>query len=112
MKNFIKNLTDISYPTEKQKIEEIWDVEGRLKNGNQIFKFDIRPIKAASDNKLEKTGYFKSKSDKIVFKTINQWVIFDTEELHEYVKSTYKRDFSVYELLDNLSWNLILDKVE
>ena len=48
----------------------------------------------------------------MVFETISQWIIFDTEELHDYVKSNDKRDFNIDELLDNLSWNLVLDKVE
>jgi hypothetical protein len=45
MKSFINYLTEVTYPTENQRKNEIWDVEGRLKNGNQIFKFDIRPLK-------------------------------------------------------------------
>ena len=109
MKEFIKLLTEPILATTEQRQKEIWDVEGRLKNGNQPFKFDIRPLKQVN-NKAEKIGYFKSKSDKMVFETINQWVIFDTEELNEYVKSTDKRDFNIDELLDNLSWNLILFK--
>jgi len=48
----------------------------------------------------------------MVFEAINQWIIFDTEELNEYVKSKDKKDFNVDELLNNLSWNLIIDKVE
>jgi len=111
VKKFIKLLSEPILATPEQKEKEIWDVEGRLKNGNQPFKFDIRPLRQVA-NKAEKIGYFKSKSDKMVFETINQWVIFDTEELNEYVKSTDKKDFNVNELLNNLSWNLILDKVE
>ena len=61
-------------------------------------------------NKLEKIGYFKSKSDKMVFETDNNWIIFDTEELNNYVKSSNKTDFNVDELLDNLTWNIILLK--
>ena len=112
MKSFLKNIIDPVLATDSQRKTEIWDVEGRLKNSNQIFKFDIRPIKAVSDNKLEKIGYFNTKADKMVFETIDHWIIFDVEELNEYVKSTNKRDFNMDELLDNLSWNLILDKVE
>ncbi len=115
MKEFIKLLTKPILATTEQRQKEIWDVEGRLKNGNQPFKFDIRPLKPSKGggrNRVEKTGYFKSKSDKMVFETINQWVIFDTEELNDYVKSTDKRDFNIDELLDNLSWNLVFDKVE
>ena len=111
MKNFINYLSDSVLATPEQQEKEIWDVEGRLKNGNQTFKFDIRPLKEVN-NRAEKTGYFKSKSDKMVFETINQWIIFDTEELNEYVKSMVKRDFNLDELLDNLSWNLIIHKVE
>ena len=111
MKKFIELLSEPILATLEQKEKEIWDVEGRLKNANQPFKFDIRPLKQVN-NKAEKIGYFKSKSDKMVFETINQWIIFDTEELNEYVKSTDKRDFNIDELLNNLSWNLILDKVE
>tara|TARA_R100000908_G_C3670235_1_gene93462 strand:+ start:200 stop:535 length:336 start_codon:yes stop_codon:yes gene_type:complete len=111
MKKFIELLSDPILATSKQRKKEIWDVEGRIKNANQPFKFDIRPLKQVN-NKAEKIGYFKSKSDKMVFETINQWVIFDTEELNKYVKSTDKRDFNIDELLDNLSWNLIIDKVE
>ena len=111
MKNFINYLSDSVLATPEQRKKEIWDVEGRLKNGNQTFKFDIRPLKEVN-NRAEKTGYFKSKSDKMVFETISQWIIFDTEELNEYVKSMDKRDFNLDELLDNLSWNLIIDKVE
>jgi len=109
VKKFIELLSEPILATPEQKEKEIWDVEGRLKNGNQPIKFDIRPLKQVN-NKAEKIGYFKSKSDKMVFETINQWVIFDTEELNEYVKSTDKRDFNIDELLDNLSWNLILFK--
>jgi len=111
MKKFIEFLSDPILATFEQQQKEIWDVEGRLKNGNQVFKFDIRPLMEIG-NRAEKTGYFKSKSDKMVFETIDQWIIFDTEELNRYVKSTDKKDFNIDELLDKLSWNLILDKME
>ena len=111
MKDFLKYIVDPVLATPEERQNEIWDVEGRLKNGNQPFKFDIRPLKDVG-NRAEKTGYFKSKSDKMVFETISQWIIFDTEELHDYVKFKGKTDFNIDELLDNLSWNLIIDKVE
>ena len=110
MKKFIDLLSEPILATEDQQKKEIWDVEGRLKKGNQSFKFDIRPLKVVDEDRLEKIGYFKSKSDKIVFESINQWIIFDTEELNQYVKSVNKKDFNIDELLDNLSWNLILPK--
>ena len=109
MKKFIELLSEPILATVKQQEEEIWDVEGRLKNGNQSFKFDIRPLIQVA-NKAEKIGYFKSKSNKIVFESIDKWIIFDTEEVNEYVKSKDKRDFNIDELLEDLSWNLIIDK--
>lgn len=111
LNDFLKYLVDPILATPEERQNEIWDVEGRLKNGNQSFKFDIRPLKEVG-NRAEKTGYFKSKSDKMVFEAINQWIIFDTEELHDYVKFKGKTDFNIDELLDNLSWNLIIDKVK
>ena len=109
MKSFINYLTEVTYPTENQRKNEIWDVEGRLKNSNQIFKFDIRPLNPI-ENRLEKIGYFKSKADKMVFEAEKEWILFDLEELHEYIKSSNKKDFNIHELIDTLSWNLILSK--
>jgi len=109
MQAFIENLEDTVFATEEQRKKEIWDVEGRLKNGNQVFKFDVRPLKHTA-NSLEKTGFFNTKADKMVFEDINQWVIFDTEELHKYVKSQDKKDFNIKELLKELSWNLKINK--
>ena len=110
MKKFIELLSEPILASTNQQRNEMWDVEGRLKNANQSFKFDIRPLKVVNKNRSEKTGYFKSKSNKMVFENIDQWVIFDTEELNEYVKCANKKDFNIDELLNNLSWNLIIDK--
>lgn len=109
MKLFTKHLDDKVFATKKQKEKEIWDVKGRLKKGNQIFKFDLSPVKKFS-NKIEKTGYFKSKADKMVFENIKEWIIFDVEELHSYVKNKKTKDFNIDELINNLNWNLILPK--
>lgn len=109
MKSFIKEIVDPVFATDEQRRNEIWDVEGRLKNGNSTFKFDIRPIKPV-DNRFEKIGFFNTKADKIVFEEHDKWIIFDTEELHEYIKSSDKRDFNTEELLKDLSWNFIMEK--
>ena len=91
--NFVKKLSEIKTATKKQIKEEHWHVEGIIKlKSNQKFKFDLSPIIKFKKNDHGKIGYF------------------NTEELNEYVKSTDKRDFNIDELLDNLSWNLIIDK--
>lgn len=107
--NFSTYLTEINYPSRPQKVKEAWDIEGRLKNSNQIFKFDVRPMKA-SNNRLEKQGYFKTKADKMVFETIDNWIIFDIEELHNYIKTKNIKDFNLEVLMKDLDWNIILPK--
>lgn len=109
MKAFLNHIEDVVFATDEQRSKEIWDVEGRLKNGNQIFKFDIRPLVQA-DNKSEKVGFFHTKADKIVFELEDKWIVFDTEELHDYIKKHEKLDFNADELLENLTWNLKIDK--
>lgn len=111
MKSFLKNLTSKTFATKKQIKNEIWDVKGRLKNGNKIFKFDIRPLNKIG-NRIEKTGFFNTKADKIVFENEKKWIVFDVEELHEYIKTKDKKDFNIDELLKELSWNSIINKNE
>lgn len=106
---FIQNLTDINYPTTAQRKKEIWDVEGRLPGSNQIFKFDIRPVNVV-DNRLEKTGFLKTKADKIVFETERQWVIFDAEEINKYIQKHKLKDILLETLLKNTDWNIVLNK--
>ena len=46
MKKFISDhLDQVRYPSHQQKTQELWDVEGLLKDrSNQLLKFDLRPI--------------------------------------------------------------------
>ena len=108
---FEDQLIDIRYATKKQIQQEHWHIEGILKSkSNQKFKFDLSPIIKFKEEDYGKIGHFKSKSDKIVFDFENTWILIDTEELHEYIKETNKRDLDINELLQELSWNIILDK--
>ena len=109
MKSFVKNLLDVSYASKTQRKKEIWDVEGRLLRGNQFFKFDIRPLHITNEESY-KIGFFKSKADKMVFETKDNWIIFDIKELHEFVKLKDKKDFNIEELCKNLTWNLVIKK--
>ena len=99
-------LSDITYATLNQRKKELWDVEGILKNRlNQKFKFDLRPLK----NNI-KTGSFKSKADKIVFDMKDQFIVVDTEELHQYLKENKLKEVHLQDLLSKLEWNIILPK--
>jgi len=108
---FEDQLIDIKYANKKQVQQEHWHIEGILKSkSNQKFKFDISPIIKFDQQDYGKVGHFKSKADKIVFDFENTWILIDTEELHEYIKETNKRDFDINKLLQELSWNIVLDK--
>jgi hypothetical protein len=99
-------LSDITYATLYQKQKELWDVEGILKNRlNQKLKFDLRPLK----NNI-KIGSFKSKADKMVFDMKDQFIVVDTEELHQYLKENKLKDVHLQDLLSKLEWNIILPK--
>jgi len=108
---FKDQLIDIKYATKKQIQQEHWHIEGILKSkSNQKFKFDLSPIIKFDQEDYGKVGHFKSKANKIVFDFKNTWILIDTEELHEYIKETNKRDLDINELLQELSWNIVLDK--
>ena len=99
-------LSNITYATLNQKQKELWDVEGILKNRlNQKLKFDLRPLK----NNI-KIGSFKSKADKMVFDMKDQFIVVDTEELHQYLKENNIKDVHLQDLLSKLEWNIILPK--
>ena len=99
-------LSDITYATLNQKQKELWDVEGILKNRlNQKLKFDLRPLK----NNI-KIGSFKSKADKMVFDMKDQFIVIDTEELHQYLKENKLKEVHLQDLLSKLEWNIILPK--
>ncbi len=106
------NLKDVTYASQKQKEEERWDVEGILhKRLNQKFKFDLSPIKHSNGEHYKKGNIF-SKSDKMVIESSSQWIIIDTEELHEYIKKYKKLDIQLDDILENFDWNIVINKVE
>ena len=103
MKEFYNKLKDKKLASQNQKKKELWDVEGVLHN--QSFKFDLRPLK----NNI-KIGSFNTKADKMVFDMKDQYIIVDTEELHQYLKQHELRDVHLQNLLFKLDWNIVLPK--
>ena len=111
MKKFKDALEEINFANSNQVKKELWNVEGILKGRlNQKLKFDTRPILKLNNNQIGKKGSFTTKADKVVFEYKNKWVIVDVEELHKYIKDNKKTTIEVKELLDNLEWNIILNK--
>ena len=103
MLEFINKLKDSTLANLKQKKYELWDVEGVL--NNQKFKFDLRPLKNNT-----KGGSFKTKADKMVFDRKDQFIIVDTEELHQYLKENKLKEVHLQDLLSKLEWNIVLPK--
>ena len=106
MDSFLKHLENIKHASKKEKEKEFWNIEGIIKNkSNQSFKFDLRPLK----NNI-KIGSFKSKADKMVFDMKDQFIVVDTEELHQYLKENKLKEVHLQDLLSKLEWNIILPK--
>tara|TARA_R110000764_G_scaffold45131_1_gene101496 strand:- start:19 stop:330 length:312 start_codon:yes stop_codon:yes gene_type:complete len=103
MKNFYKKLKNITLASLKQKKNELWDAEGVLHN--QAFKFDLRPLKNNA-----KGGSFRTKADKMVFDMKDQFIVVDTEELHQYLKDNNTKVVNLEQLISSLEWNIILPK--
>ena len=103
MIQFINLLKKVKYPSPNQKNKELWDIEGIL--NNQSFKFDLRPLKNNA-----KGGSFRTKADKIVFDMKDQFIVVDTEELHQYLKENKLKEVHLQDLLSKLEWNIILPK--
>ena len=104
--SFLDNLSNINKANNKTKVKELWDVEGIIKDkSNQVFKFDLRPLK----NNI-KGGSFKTKADKMVFDIKDQWIIVDINELHEYLKKNNFKKIQLENLISNLEWNIIIKK--
>ena len=101
--DFIKRLKEVSHASERQKKRELWDIEGVLHN--QKFKFDLSPMKGNV-----KAGSFKTKAQKIVYDIKNQFIIIDTEELHQYLEDKKTKIVNLEDLISELEWNIILPK--
>ena len=103
MIEFINLLKIVKYANSNQKQKELWDVEGIL--NNQSFKFDLRPLKNNA-----KGGSFRTKADKMVFDMKDQFIVVDTEELHQYLKENKLKEVHLQDLLSKLEWNIVLPK--
>ena len=103
MIGFYNKLKDVNRATLKQQREELWDVEGVLHN--QKYKFDLRPLKNNS-----KSGFFKTKADKIVYDVKDEYVVVDVEELHSFLQKQNTKVMFLDKLLPMLEWSIIIKK--
>jgi hypothetical protein len=106
-------LNSIIFATKEQQEKEHWNVSGILKKrSNQELKFDVRPMFNMPDGQLGKKGTTASKADKIVYETVSDWVIVDTEELHKYIKENKITVIPFETLISKLDWNILISKNE
>jgi hypothetical protein len=105
--HFKEYLEDIEYP----KKSEGWHIQGRIKNkSNQILKFDVREMSPSQNGQIQKPGTTATKADKMVFETIDEWIIVDLEELHQYIKSKALKIIPLEDIINSLNWNIFLSK--
>ena len=63
-----------------------------------------------TDGLLTKKGSFKTEADKIVFETNKDWIIFDIEEIHKYIKVKNTKTLLLNDLISELEWTIFLAK--
>jgi hypothetical protein len=106
VERFSKNLDNIEYPSKKTS----WNISGILKKRNSFHKFDVRDMHQNTDGLLTKKGSFKTEADKIVFETNKDWIIFDIEEIHKYIKVKNTKTLLLNDLISELEWTIFLAK--
>ena len=106
VERFSKNLDNIKYPPKKTS----WNISGTLKKRNGFHKFDVRDMHRNTDGLLTKKGNTKTEADKIVFESNKDWVIFDIEEIHNYIKVKNIKTLFLDDLISDLEWTIFLKK--
>ena len=106
IKRFSKYLENIEYPKNKC----FWNIKGRIKNSNSIYKFDVRNMFKINEKQIGQKFRIDTKADKMVLEIKNDWVILDLKELVKYGKKNKLKEVYLDDLLSKLEWNIILPK--
>jgi hypothetical protein len=111
-KEFSKYLKNIYWPTKEEEKEQ-WNISGILKRySNEFLKFDVRDMKKLSNELFGKYLNSNSKADKIVFRIKNDWLIVDYKTLINYVINKQIKIVYLDDLVNNLDWNIKINKNE
>lgn len=109
--NFLTHLKEYTLANTFEKKNEFWDVKGTLiKYSNREFKFDLRPITNVGNETIGKRGFTTTKADKMVFNTVDKWIIVDIEELHQYLKKLNPKIIHLDKIISDFEWNIIINK--
>ncbi len=103
---FSKYLQAIEYPKQKAS----WNIAGILKGKNAFYRFDVREMVKLPDGTPAQSGSFNSQAEKMVIEEDKRWLIFDIEELHQYVKKENNKKVYEKDLVLKLEWNIIMEK--
>ena len=106
VKRFSNYLTAIEYPKEKTS----WNIAGMIKGSNAFYRFDVREMFKMPDGTPAQSGRLDTKAQKMVFETKDKWLIFDIDELHQYIRKNKVDKVYIDNLLDCLEWSIILEK--
>ena len=106
VERFSDYLTAIEYPKEKTS----WNIAGMIKGKNAFYRFDVREMFKMPDGTPAQSGRLDTKAQKMVFETKDKWLIFDIDELHQYIRKNKVDKVYIDNLLDCLEWSIILEK--
>tara|TARA_Y100001951_G_C11267351_1_gene256459 strand:- start:56 stop:433 length:378 start_codon:yes stop_codon:yes gene_type:complete len=106
VKRFSKLLVGPTYPRTRVP----WDVKGRLKKSNKVFKFEVKDMFNMNDGFQGRHGILFEKVDKKVFETDKQWVIVDADELHRYLIKNKILKVHLNDLIAGLEWTIFIPK--
>ena len=111
LNEFLKNFKEYKLATLEQSKKELWDVKGILKKkSNKEFKFDLTPFNRFKDETIARKINIKSKADKIVIQTIDEWIIIDVEELNKYVLDNKLKKIYLDDIIPILEWTIVLKR--
>tara|TARA_R110001592_G_scaffold357971_1_gene661922 strand:- start:1317 stop:1646 length:330 start_codon:yes stop_codon:yes gene_type:complete len=106
VKKFSKYLTSVEYPKEKTS----WNVAGIIKGQNAFYRFDVRNMFKLSNGTLAQNGKLNTQAQKMVLESNKEWLIFDLEELHKYIRKDKKMKVYINDLIKHLEWTTFLAK--
>ena len=106
VKRFSKLLVGHTYP----RTRAAWDVKGRLKKSNKVFRFEVKDMFNMNDGFQGRHGFLFEKVDKKVFETDKRWVIIDSKELHQYLIKNKILKVYLNDLIAELEWTIFIPK--
>ena len=106
LNKFSNYLTAIEYPKEKTS----WNIAGMIKGSNAFYRFDVREMFEMPSGASAQSGHLNSKAEKMVLEDKKEWLIFDLEELHKYIKKNKLKKVYVNDLISKLEWTIFLNK--